>query len=106
MIINLTQMRIWEVNPHLLKPTPNILQAGFLCARMPVRTHGETGSPNRDAPSPSLREGDSFPLAMPTSLAAPGNPPGVSRGIFSMHTHMFDLYGALARGNLPTYCSG
>lgn len=25
MIINLRQMRIWEINPHLLKPTPNRL---------------------------------------------------------------------------------
>lgn len=32
MIINLTQMRIWEMNPHLPKPTPNTMPAVFLCA--------------------------------------------------------------------------
>ena len=106
MIINLTQMRIWEMNPHLPKSTPNTLLAGFLCTWMPIGTYGETGSPNQDAPSPSLQAGDSFPLAMPTSPATPGNPLGVRRGIFPTHTHTFGLYGTLARGKLPTYCSG
>lgn len=32
MIINLTQMRIWEMNPHLPKPTPSTLPARSPCA--------------------------------------------------------------------------
>lgn len=39
MIINLTQMRIWKVNPHLPKPIPNTLPAGFPCTRMSIGTH-------------------------------------------------------------------
>lgn len=95
MIINLTQMRIWEMNPHLPKPTPNTLPAGFLCAGMPTGTHRETGFPNQDTASPSLRMGDSFPLATPTSPAAPGLPLGMRRGIFPTHIHL--VFTALQR---------
>lgn len=103
MIINLTQMRIWEMNPHLPKPTPNTLPAGFLCAGMPTGTHRETGFPNRDAASPPLRAGDSFPSAMPTSRTR--TPSGHEKGHLPC-SHTFGLYSTSALGKLLTYCSG
>lgn len=48
------------MNPHLLKPIPNMLPAGFPCTWMSIGTHREMDSPNQDSLSPSLQAGHSF----------------------------------------------